>query len=59
MTQIFQGCSSPVHRSYYRDAANVASPSYSQLLDVATGTFPADGMVRAGASAFFCRVGAT
>jgi len=34
---------------------NVASPSYSQLLRVTTGTFPADGMARASASAFFRR----
>jgi hypothetical protein len=54
MTQYFSGLFEPMlHQSYYRDATNVASPSYSQLLRVTTGTFPADGMARASASAFF------
>jgi hypothetical protein len=46
-----------LHRSSYRDAANVASPPYSQLLGVPTCTFPTDGMAGARASAFFAADG--
>jgi len=55
MTQDFSGLFEPMlHQSYYRDATNVASPSYSQLLGVTDGTFPADGMARQCVG-FFCR----